>query len=153
MPPPCHRRATTVPPPCHHRATASPAPPTPPPGPEPQDRAPCACYSPSAFINKPPLITAVIAKLFHGSGRSPQPHAGCVSGTLPLKRHSTQNVLDLCCGSGDGADAGHCVPLQQPRLTRRGLIKGPERARRDKGPAKPKCKASLHNWRFSEFKI
>lgn len=54
-------------------------------GATPQDAAPRSHYSPSTFINKLPLITAVIAKLFRSSNYSSQPDPGYLSGALSPK--------------------------------------------------------------------
>lgn len=62
---------------------------------------PCSHYSPSTFINKLPLITAVIAKLFHSSNYSSQPNPGYLSRALSPKMAPSQLIyspgFSLCC--------------------------------------------------------
>jgi len=63
-------------------------------GMEPQDGVPCSHYSPSTFINKLPLITVVIAKLFHSGNYSSQPNPSYLSGTLSLKMARSQLICN-----------------------------------------------------------
>lgn len=75
-----------------------------------RDGAPCSHHSPSAFINKLPLITAVIAKLFHGSNYSAQPNPGYLGRELSPKMAPSQLIsspgFSLCCAAPEWSTLG-----------------------------------------------
>lgn len=67
----------------------------------PRDGAPCSHRSPSTFINKLPLITAVIAELFHSGNYSSRPNPGYLGTALSPRMAASQlfysSGLSLCC--------------------------------------------------------
>lgn len=63
------------------------------PHPQPaQDGAPCSHHSPSTLINKLPLITAVIAELFHSGNYSSQPDPGYLGRALSVGMAASQLI-------------------------------------------------------------
>lgn len=81
-----------------------------------RDAAPCSHRSPSAAINKLPLITAVIAELFHSSNYSSQPDPGYLGRALSPKMAPSQpRALIVPCGPRMAAPGrGHCCAHGAP---------------------------------------
>lgn len=81
-----------------------------------RDAAPCSHRSPSAAINKLPLITAVIAELFHSSNYSSQPDPGYLGWALsPKVAPSQPRALIVPGGPRMAAPGrGHCCAHGAP---------------------------------------
>lgn len=136
-----------------------------------RDAVPCSHHSPSTFINKLPLITAVIAKLFHSRNYSSQPNPGYLGRALSLRVAASQIISSpglflvvpapKCSTRGWGStrvgpwQGWHSVPPQAttPEQGQRGAGSetGKKKVKKGHSPVKPQLGAFLPDCWFSKF--